>query len=153
MRRDLTLGEPVDPVLDRRKVAGPVLAEEVGPHELSGLSDVAGRLEMADRLARVSMLLVPGARPAMQVEPERRVLATQVGQEHVRQQAVIAIPLLSPVERDQEEVRAFKVAEGGAGPLAAEHRVAERPRQPAQQRGVRHEPRQVRRQLSQHLVP
>ena len=61
--------------------------------------------------------------------------ALQLGQQHVAEQVVVAIPLPLPVQRHQQQVRLGQIGQGGTRSGQVEHGLAERAGQPLQYRG------------------
>ena len=59
----------------------------------------------------------------------------QLGQQHVTEQAVVAIPLLAAIQRHQQQVRPRQILEHSRGPAQLKHRVAQRPAHALQHRG------------------
>jgi hypothetical protein len=59
---------------------------------------------MVDRLGLVAVLLVPDARPLVQLRNVVALLVQQVRLQNVRKQLVLAIPLAAVIERNQKQV-------------------------------------------------
>ena len=57
---------------------------------------------MSDRLGRLAVLLIPRARPPVQIRNVVGLLVEQVRLQHIREELVVAVPLATVVERDQE---------------------------------------------------
>ena len=81
---------------------------------------------MADRLGRLAVLLVPRARPPVQIRNVVGLLVQQVRLQHVREELVVAVPLAAVVERDQEQVPSIKSLEHGFAAVPAGNGIAER---------------------------
>ncbi len=80
--------------------------------------EVPGGQRVADRLGRLAVALVPGARPPVQVGHVAGLLVREVRLQDVGEEVVVAIPLAVVVERDHEQV----------GPLQRlQHGLARRP--------------------------
>jgi hypothetical protein len=63
---------------------------------------------VVDRFRRLTVALVPGARPAVQFGHTLEPLLQQAGMQHVRKEMVVAIPASVVVERDHEQVRSLQ---------------------------------------------
>ena len=83
---------------------------------------------MADGGVDVVVAHMPAARTAVQLVREVGIAPAQLGAEHLREQAVEAVPRVGAVERHEQDVRPSEVAQHVAGPLASEDRIAERAR-------------------------
>ena len=57
---------------------------------------------MSDRLGRLAVLLIPRARPPVQIRNVVGLFVEQVRLQHIREELVVAVPLATVVERDQE---------------------------------------------------
>ena len=57
---------------------------------------------MSDRLGRLAVLLIPLARPPVQIRNVVGLFVEQVRLQHIREELVVAVPLATVVERDQE---------------------------------------------------
>ena len=70
--------------------------------------EVPAGQRVADRLGALAVLLVPVARPPVQVGHLVGLLVEQAGPQHVGEQVVVAVPLAAVVERDEEQVAAVE---------------------------------------------
>ena len=69
------------------------------PQQLGGAVDVARRDGVVDRAVGLAARGVPGAGPAVQVALDLGLAPAQLGAEHVREQAVVAVAVVGAVER------------------------------------------------------
>ncbi len=111
---------------------------ELGQRRGSG--EVAGRERVPDRVGRLAVVGVPGARPAMELDRRVGVLVEEPRAQHVGEQVVVPVPLASIVERDHEQVLSVQRLERRLPAGRAGHRVAERPLQPVEDRRLQQEP-------------
>jgi hypothetical protein len=90
---------------------------------------------MVDRLLDVAGLPVPCRGPPVERQEQRWLAVAKLHAQQLGEQVVVAVPLAVVIQRRQEQVAAFQLAEQLAGPLRLEHGVAHRARQPLQDRG------------------
>ena len=107
---------------------------------------------MADRLGRLAVLLVPRARPPVQLRNVVGPLVQQVRLQNVREEVVVAVPLAAVVERDQEQVPSIQRLEHGLAAVPAGNGIAERAAQPVQDGGLQQEVPDVIGLALQHLL-
>ena len=122
------------------------------PQQIGGAVDVAGRDGVVDRAVGLAARGVPRARPAVEVALDLGLAPAQLGAEHVREQAVVAVAVVGAVERDEHEVRAGEVAQRRARPRTAEHGVAQRAGELREHRGAGEEAQALARQAGEELV-
>ena len=129
------LFEPPEPPLDRR---GPA-PHEGGQRQRGGQAGrglhVAGLHPVLQCLAARPVVLVPLRGPPVQHGHQPGLQPVQLGQQHVPEQVVVAVPLPPPVQRHQQQVRPLQVRQHRSRPGLPEHRIAQRPAHPLQHRG------------------
>ena len=91
---------------------------------------------MVDRLGLVAILLVPDARPPVQLRDLVGLLVEQVRLQYVRKQAVVAIPLATIIERGEEQVPLFQRSQLGLATDLTGDGIAQRAVQPLQDGGL-----------------
>ena len=96
------------------------------------MAEVTRGQRMADRFVPQGILLVPPARPVMQLRHGLGLLVCQVRAEHICEEMVIAIPLATVVERDQEQIGPVDRLEHGLASVLLGDGVAQRPCQSIQ---------------------
>ena len=84
-------------------------------------------------------LLVPDARPPMQLRNEVGLLVLQTREEYVGEQVMVAIPLALIVERHQEQISSLELLEHRLPIGLAGDSVGRGPAQPGQDRGSEEE--------------
>ena len=107
--------------------------------QVRGSVEVAAGHRVADRLGRVAVLLVPETRPPVQIGNVVGLLVQQACSQHVGKQMVIAVPVASIVERDQEQIPSLDRLERGLAAVLAGDRIAQGAGQPAQDGGLQQE--------------
>ena len=107
---------------------------------------------MVQRLGQVALLLVPGARPAVDLELERGVAAPQPGAQRAADERVHAELLLGAVQGRDGQTRPRQAAQRAAGPAAAEDRVAQAAREPLQRCRALEQREVVGRQAAEQRV-
>ena len=75
----------------------------------------------------------------MQQRDQVRLAPGQLQAQQLGEQVVVAVPVAVVVEGDQEQVGLLQLGQQLGRPLGLQHRVAQRPRQPLQDRGADHE--------------
>ena len=76
--------------------------------------EILGGQRMVDRFGRLAVLLVPDARPPMQLRNGGWLLVQQVRLQNVGKEPVIAIPMAMIIKRYQEQVASFERREPGS---------------------------------------
>ena len=114
--------------------------------------EVLGGQRVADRLGRLAVLLVPRARPPVQVRHLVGLLVQQARLQHVGEEVVVAIPLAAVVERDQEQVAALQRLQHGLAAVLAGDGIAQRAAQPVQDGGLQQEVPDLVGLALQHLL-
>jgi hypothetical protein len=89
--------------------------------------DIATGECVADRLSALPVLLIPLARPVMQIWDLVAVLLFEVGAQDIGEEAVVAVPLASVVERDYEQVGSIELLQNGLAGTVGGDGVAELP--------------------------
>ena len=102
------------------------------------LEILAGQ-RVADRLGPLAVLLVPVARPPVQLGDVVGLLVQQARPQHVGEEMVIAIPLAAVVERDQEQVPSLQRLQHGLAAVLAGDGIAQWAAQPVQDGGLQQE--------------
>ena len=128
------------------------VAQRGTPDQLARARSIAGRDGVADGGVDVVVAHVPAARTAVQLGREVGIAPAQLRAEHLREQAVEAVPRVGAVERHEQDVRPSEVAQHVAGPLASEDRIAERAREPFEDRRALEELDVLGRQVREHGV-
>ena len=139
------VGQSREPPASGRLLAGLEHGRRGQLDELGGALDVVAGHRVGDRLGRVAVRLVPVARPPMQLVDPVGLLVEQPCPQHVGEQVVVAVPEAAIVERDEEQVRPIELLEHRLAAAAAGHRVAQRPGEPVQDRGLEQEASDRRR--------
>ena len=111
----------------------------MGGDELGRRALVAGGDGMADGLGDLPLTSQPRRRAPVQLGRRPGLLDLQPRAQEVGEQRVVAVPAPVAVERDDEQVAAIELGEADAGPLAADHRVAQRPGHALEDRGAHQE--------------
>jgi hypothetical protein len=144
-------GDPLQPVVDRRRAAGvDVVHPDLGD-QLPRLGLRAGRDRVLDRLVGRAVLAVPRVRAGVQLRHELGLPPLQLDAQELREQVVEAEPLAPVVERQQEQVRACERLERGGGHRLAGDGVAQRRAEPLEHRRAQHEGLQLRVEAVEHL--
>ena len=131
LHRLLTL-EPLHPSQDGVDAAA-------GPHRLHHLQDqprhlvgVAGGLGVVDGRLLQPVGLAPGRGPPVQLRDQLGLAPPELGTEQVAEQVVVAVPLPSAVERDQEEIGPGERLQHRGRAGRVQDRVAQRAAHPVQ---------------------
>jgi hypothetical protein len=143
--------QPLEPPHERGDPALPPGRHSELLHQLRDHVHVVGGHGVLKRFLRAAV----GPAPVRGVPPEDRQQAGfqpfQLGQQHVAEQVVVAVPEAAPVQRHQQQVRASEFYQGGVGLGQAEHRFAQRPAHPLEYRGPGEELPVPRRHPCQEL--
>ena len=107
---------------------------------------------MADGLGRLAVLLVPRARPPVQVRHLAGLLVEQPRLQHVGEELVVAIPPAAVIERDQEQVPPIQRLQHGLAATLPGDGIAQRTAQPTQDRGLQQEGLDTFGLTLQHLL-
>ena len=91
--------------LPRLRIVGEAVADQLGR-----TLDVPRRDAVLDRRAEVQAFGVPGARPAVQPRLALRLTVTQLRLEHLREEGVVAVRAVAPIEWNKERVRTRELA-------------------------------------------
>lgn len=103
-------------------------------HEVRRAVELVGGQGVRDGVLGQIVVLVPPAGALVQQRNLLGLLAEHARAQHVGEQVVVAVPLPPIVQRDEEEVGALKGHERAAPVVAAGDGVAERPREPVENR-------------------
>ena len=120
--------------------------------ELHRSARLAGRQPVCDGSLRPAMRLVPARRPAMQPGDGPRRAAFKLCAQQLREQMVVAVPLVTIVHRRDEDVTALEVVEYVAGVGATGHGRAQRRRELVQDRRLEQESLHVGRLPAEDLT-
>ena len=145
------LREPVEPAaggVDPAFGVGPLRQTGDEPGDPIGI--VCG-LGMIDRRLRHAMTLEPVRRPNVQLGNQRRLRSPELGGEQLAEEVVVAIPLPTRVERDEQEVRRLQRLEDLGRSRGTEHRVAHRRGKAIEERGSSEERHHGRRKSREEL--
>ena len=99
------------------------------PQPAPGDAHVARGESVVEREGHLALLLVPLARPAVQVSGARGLAAALLGAQHLAEQRVVAVRGVRRIERCERDSRPREVAQHLARSGRAQHGVAHRPRQ------------------------
>ena len=150
--RDLLLVEAVQPALDRAGRALPGEGRHGPPQQARRPVGVAGRDRVVERLGQLALLLVPGARAAVDLELHRGVAAPQPGAQRAADERVHAELLLGAVQRRERQARPRQAAQRSPGPATVEDGVAEAAGEPVQRCGALEQREVVGRQPAEDGV-
>ena len=165
-----TMSEPTRPTVStgrtRNSSSGSASSQRrsVASCRLRRSSGIAGSIRSAarsksspasawcDRLGPLAVLLVPVARPPVQVPDPVGLLVQQVRLQDVGEQVVVAVPAPAVVERHQEQVGPVEGLQHRLAVVLAGDGVAQRAAQPAQDRGLQQEAPDLLGLTLQHLL-
>jgi hypothetical protein len=145
-------GQRRHPPVDRRALGAVQQGVEVLLDQAGGPDPVAGGQGVADGVVDQPVALVPGRGRAVQPGHPLRVGLRQAGAEQVGEQVMKAPPAALPIQRDQEQVGPLGLLQQLLAVGAAGDRVAQRPRQPLQHRGLQQQGTEWLRLAVQHLL-
>ena len=150
---DLLVGEAVQPAPDGGEMASVEVVGQVRPDQLARSLDFPRRDPVLDRLGEIVMLGVPDTCPAVQRTFALRLLVTQLRLQHLGEQGVVAVCVVASIERNEERVRARKIAKHLRRTRSLEHGVADGAGECVEHRGARQELELASRQSREKLVP
>ena len=133
------VGERLEPAQQRGLLSTPAQCGHGQLDQVRRSGKVLGGQRVADRLGPLAVLLVPRARPPVQVGNVLGLLVQQVRAQHVRKEVVVAIPPAAVVERDHEQVPALQRLQHGLPAVLAGDGIAQRAAQPVQDGGLQQE--------------
>jgi hypothetical protein len=145
-------GQRRHPPVDRGALGTVQQGVEVLLDQAGGPDPVAGGQGVADGVVDQPVRLAPGGRRAVQPRHPLRVGLLQAGVEQVGEQVVEPPPAALPVQGDQEQVGPFGQLQQLLAVAAAGDRVAQRPGEPVQHRGLQQEPAERLGLAVQHLL-
>ena len=151
VREDL-VRERVEPRPQRRLLSRLAHRRNRQLDELRSAGEVLGGQGMGDGLSSLAVALVPVARPPVQHGYDSRLLVENTDGEDVGEQVVVAVPLATVVERDDEQVRSLQRLEHRLARRLARDGIAERSRETTEDRRVQQETADLRRLAVEHLV-
>ena len=133
------VGEHLEPATHRGLVSAPAHRWDRQLDQVRRSPEILGGQRVTDGHGLLAVLLVPNARPPVQVRHIVGLLVRQARLQHVCEQMVVAIPPLAVVERDQEQVPAIQRLQHGLATTLAGDRIAQWTGQPAQDGGLQQE--------------
>lgn len=139
------------PALDGGQPPGVEPGVPVPGDELSGAVDIARRCGVVDRLAHLARGAKPGSRPPVQLGYPVWFGDPELVLEQLTEEAVITKPVPFGVQGDQEQVGSLDALQRDRAIRPAGHRLAQRRRQPGQDRGLQQECVQVSLLRCEHL--
>ena len=151
VRPDRGVTEGGHPPLDRRDLPRAVGRRHQLGHELRTPVAVGRGQQVVDRHARGAVGPEPVRGTHVQRLDHLRVGASELAEQEVPEERVVAVPLPSPVERDQEGVRRLEGLELLVSARLPQDRVAQRSVEPLEHRGAAQEVLRDRVQLAQRL--
>ena len=113
--------------------------------------DVFGGDGVFQRLFGLVVAQAPGGRAAAQHRDQAGFQAVQLGEQHVAEQVVVAVPLAAAVQRHQQQAGPGQLGQRRGRAALIQHRLAQRPAHPLQHRGPGHEHPLRRRDPGQEL--
>ena len=114
---DCGVAERREPALHRRHLAGLVGRQDQRRHQLDASVPLGRVQQVLDRHRRRSVGLVPVGGPQVQLHDDVGLDPTQLTEQELTEQGVVAVPLPPTVERDQEHVRGLEAAQLGPARL------------------------------------
>ena len=112
---------------------------------------IAPGLCVRDRHLRLPVRLGPVGGAEMECGGRTRLAARELGDQQLAEQSVISIPLVSFVERDEQQVRVLERLQHLGGRRRVEQGIAKRPAQPVDDRRARQELHLLRREAREHF--
>jgi hypothetical protein len=113
--------------------------------------DVPGSHEVLQRLRRQVIAQAPAGSSPPQHRDHARLQPLELGQQHIAEQVVVAVPLPPPIQRYQQQVRPGQLGQGRGRPGSSQHRLDQRPGHALQHRGLGQERALPRRDAGQEL--
>jgi hypothetical protein len=110
-------------------------------------------LSVVDRRLRHAARFAPGGCSRVKDRDQPKFVPVQLGTQEIAEQVVVAVPLTSSIERDEQEVGLLQRLEDVLRSARAQHRVAERARQAVEHRGARQERHCARCEAGEELGP
>ena len=111
-----------------------------------------GRQRVPHRVIGQTMLLAPGRRVAVQRRDPAGLFLLQPGAEQVGEQVVVAPPAAHLIQRHQEQAGPLDLLQHRLAVGPAGDRIAQRPGQPVQHRGLQQERAQLLALALEHLL-
>ena len=119
--------QPPEPALKGGEPALPVGGHSEPFYQGSCRADVPGGDGVLERFLKQAVVQAPAGRPAPQDRDQVRLVAFQLGLEHVTEQVVKAVPPALLVQRHQQQVRLSQAGQHRGGPGQVQHRLAQGP--------------------------
>ena len=112
---------------------------------------IASGLRVRERHLRLSVRLGPVRGAEMQRVGRTGLAARELGSQQLAEQPVVPVPLVSIVERDEQQVRVFERLQHLGRSRRVEQGIAQRPAQAVDDRRARQELHLVRREAREHF--
>ena len=142
----------VEPGRKRRDAPAPDERVRVARDEMAGSPHVASRNRVCHRFLQIPVLLEPPRGSKVQHGDALRLRLLDVAPKHVRKEMVVAVPLPSLVERDEEEIRVLGPLEKPPRCRRPSHHVAERRGEPREDGGLPQEGPDLVRESFENVV-
>ena len=140
---DDVIAKGLQPASDGLQAAGVEIRVPLCGHHLDGHADVTRGEGMADRFLRESLGAKPFAGAPVQQRNERRLAGREPGAKRPGEQVVVPEPSPALVQRDEEQVLPLEHVDDLRRVPPCRHRVAERRREPVEDRRLGEEPHDV----------
>ena len=128
--------QPTHPPLQCGEPALPVSQHRQPFHQPRSRADVARGDGVFERRLGQVVPQAPVGRAVPQDRHQVRFAAVQVGQQHVAEQVMVAVPLSPPVQRHQQHVGPGQLRQDRGGAGRVQYRLAQRTGHPLQHRGA-----------------
>ena len=149
---DHFVGEHLEPAAQLGLLPGPQYCRDRQLDQAGRSLEIPGGQRVADGLRLLAVLLVPFARPPVQVRHLAGLLVQQPRLQHVSEQMVVAIPPAAVIERDQEQVPPVQRLQHRLAATLPGDGIAQRTAQPAQDGGLQQEGVDTFGLTRQHLL-
>ena len=149
---DRRVAERRQPALHGRQLASLEARQHQLRHQLDASLPLARLQQVLDGHRRRPVGLVPVGGAQVQLGDDVGLDATKLAQQELSEQAVVAVPLPPPVERDQEQARRLEVAQPLLRVWFAEESITQRSTQLVEHRRAPQEPLVTRGELHQRLA-
>jgi hypothetical protein len=136
---DQVVGEGLDPAAQDGLLPALPQSRHGDFDHVCGSLEILGGQRVPDSDGLLAVLLMPHARPPMQVWHPVVLLVEQTGLQHVCEEVVIAIPPTAIIKRDQEQVASVQCVQHRLPTRPAGDRITERAAQPVQDAGLQQE--------------
>ena len=136
---DHVVGEFLEPATHHGLLPGPAHGRDRQLDQVRRPPEISGGQRVADGQGPLAVLLVPRARPPVQLRHLAGLLVEQPRLQHVSKQVVVAIPPAAVIQRDQKQVPPVQRLQHGLAAALPGDRIAQRAAQPAQDGGLQQE--------------